>query len=58
MDVKTWLTAAQRDADGRHLPDLKPLLETLAASTIVLREADERARRRAEPSAPPPCDDD
>ena len=46
MDVKTWLMAAQRDAEARHLPELKPLLDTLAASTAVLRDADDRLRER------------
>ena len=40
------------DADRRGLPELKPLLETLARSTEALRSADERQRLRA-PSDPP-----
>ena len=37
MDIETWLSAAKADADRRGLPALKPLLETLAASTRALR---------------------
>jgi hypothetical protein len=40
MTVKNWLERACEDADARGLPELKPLLETLAASTESLREAD------------------
>jgi hypothetical protein len=32
-----WLQAACQDADRRGLPELKPLLETLARSSIALR---------------------
>jgi hypothetical protein len=44
MTVEEWLLAACADADKRRLPELKPLLETLARSTIRLRRADEHAR--------------
>jgi hypothetical protein len=37
MDIESWLAAAKADADRRGLPGLKPLLETLAVSTRVLR---------------------
>jgi hypothetical protein len=40
MTVKTWLDAAAQDAERRGLPQLKPLLETLARSTSALRSAD------------------
>ena len=40
MDLRTWLTRACDDAEARSLPDLKPLLETLAKSTQALRDAD------------------
>ena len=40
MDVKSWLARACDDAHERGLPELKPLLETLAASTQALRDAD------------------
>jgi hypothetical protein len=50
MNIEDWLRAACADADKRGLPDLKPLLETLARSTMKLRRADEhvRAERRAD----------
>ena len=54
MDVDAWLAAALADADRRGLPELKPLLETLARSTAALREA-YRAGAAAEREAP---DDD
>jgi hypothetical protein len=47
MTVTDWLTAAVRDARARGLADLEPLLNGLARSTTVLREADDVRRRRA-----------
>lgn len=47
--VETWLAAALADADTRALPELKPLLESLAKATDALRTADTRVRLRAEP---------
>jgi hypothetical protein len=41
MQVDAWLKAASHDAEKRGLPELRPLLETLARSTAALREADE-----------------
>jgi hypothetical protein len=46
MDLDAWLRAATADADRRGLPDLKPLLETLARSTAALRDADREWRQR------------
>lgn len=40
MQIPDWLEAAVADAAKRGLPGLKPLLETLAAATTRLREAD------------------
>jgi len=40
MDVAAWLAHAAADADARGLPELKPLLESLARSTQALRDAD------------------
>jgi hypothetical protein len=40
MDPRSWLAAACADADRRGLPELKPLLETLARSLEALRQAD------------------
>ncbi|MEN3337629.1 MAG: hypothetical protein V7647_1305 [Acidobacteriota bacterium] len=42
--MEAWLRAASDDADRRGLPQLKPLLETLARATSALREADRAAR--------------
>jgi len=40
MTVETWLEWALADADRRNLPELKPLLESLARVTHALRSAD------------------
>jgi len=40
MTIDDWLRAAVADADGRKLPDLKPLLESLAQALRALRAAD------------------
>jgi hypothetical protein len=40
MDITAWLARACEDADARGLPELKPLLETLARSSQALRAAD------------------
>jgi len=45
--MAAWLQAACEDADRRGLPELKPLLETLARSTVALREADRVVRDEA-----------
>jgi hypothetical protein len=52
MQVDDWLAAAIADAERRGLPELKPLLETLARSTANLRKAD-RALRDEEAAAAP-----
>lgn len=44
MTVDDWLQAALADAEKRGLPELKPLLETLARATANLRRADEASR--------------
>lgn len=49
--IDAWLAAAVADAERRGLPELKPLLETLARSTAALREADARLDRERAPSA-------
>jgi hypothetical protein len=49
MTVEAWLAAAIADAEQRGLPELKPLLETLAKSTAALR----RAASAATPSGLP-----
>ena len=40
MTIESWLRAAIADADTRGLPELKPILETLARATTALRSAD------------------
>jgi hypothetical protein len=47
MDIAAWLARASADADARGLPELKPLLETLARSTQALRDADGEFRHPA-----------
>ncbi len=39
MTVDDWLKAALEDAERRSLPELKPLLETVARATAALRAA-------------------
>jgi hypothetical protein len=52
MTVDSWLAAAIADTEQRGLPELKPLLETLAASTANLRRADSESRAPAPPASP------
>jgi hypothetical protein len=40
MTIDAWLQAAIADIERRGLPELKPLLETLARATTMLRAAD------------------
>ena len=40
MTINEWLQAAIADAERRRLPELKPILETLARATRALRGAD------------------
>ena len=40
MTIDQWLEAAVADAERRGLPELKPILETLARATRALRGAD------------------
>jgi hypothetical protein len=51
MDISDWLAAAKADAVKRKMPELIPLLEGLAASTMALRkaDADDRVAAAAEP---------
>jgi hypothetical protein len=48
MTIEAWLKGAIEDAERRGLPELKPLLESLARSTRALRDEDADARREAE----------
>ena len=40
MTIASWLEHVIADAERRQLPALRPLLEGLAASTAILRDAD------------------
>ena len=51
MTVESWLDAAIADAERRGLTGLKPILETLARSTVALREADRQFMRENSVSA-------
>jgi hypothetical protein len=55
MTTDAWLHAALEDADRRSLPDLKPLLESLARATEALRAADfnDRASGSRQPATSP-----
>ena len=53
--IDAWLAAACADAERRGLPELKPLLESLARSTAALRAADAQS---AEPAPPAPAPGD
>ena len=54
MTIDHWLEAACADADRRGIPELKPLLASLAESTRALRSADwEEAGRAADEAAAP-----
>lgn len=61
MTIDAWLAHAIADAEARGLPELTPLLESLARSTQALRDADGEfghpAAEHLEPAAPPPHDD-
>ena len=46
MTIEAWLKGAIEDAERRGLPELKPLLESLARSTRALREDDVEQRRQ------------
>ena len=52
MRVEDWLNAASADAVRRGLPELKPLLETLARSTTNLRRADVEIPSEADADTP------
>ncbi len=54
--IDAWLAAACADAERRGLPELKPLLESLARSTAALRAADATNDESAQPRAPKPDD--
>jgi hypothetical protein len=47
LHLTSWLSQAIADAEARGLPELRPLLETLARSTQALRDADGEFRHPA-----------
>jgi hypothetical protein len=49
--VDGWLRTAVEDAERRGMPELKPLLETLARSTAGLRDADRQTRAEEDGSS-------
>jgi hypothetical protein len=53
MTLDSWLKAAIDDAERRGLPELRPILETMARATRALRAADfndDAAGRPPEPA--------
>jgi hypothetical protein len=53
--IDAWLAAAVADAERRGLPELDPLLESLARATMALRQADFNADASgSSPNSPPP----
>jgi hypothetical protein len=54
MTVENWLAAAIADAERRGLPELKPLLETLAKSTAALRRAESASKQAVTEAAKKP----
>lgn len=58
MDVDRWLSLACADAEQRGLPELKPLLETLAKATRALRTATGLVDPTASPLAVSPDDEE
>jgi hypothetical protein len=55
--VSAWLARSIADAEARGLPELKPLLETLARSLQALRDADVEFGHPALAAAVPDTDD-
>jgi hypothetical protein len=53
MTIPEWLQTACDDADRRGLPQLKPILETLARSTERLRAAADEQRMPLEATRRP-----
>ena len=54
MTLDAWLAAVVADAERRGVPELKPLLESLARATRALREADFNANASGSVSSPQP----
>jgi hypothetical protein len=58
LKIADWLAHAIADAEARGLPELKPLLGTLARSTQALRDADGEFRHPAGEHTPRETADD
>ena len=59
MTIDAWLQAAIADAEKRGVPELKPILQTLARATTALRSADFNDDASGKPSSaagPQPSD--
>ena len=54
MTLDAWLEFAKADAERRGLPELKPILDTLARATAALRAADFNDRANAHAPASDP----
>jgi hypothetical protein len=52
VNLDDWVKHACADAERRNLPQLAPVLQTLARATRVLREADWNADASIETSSP------
>lgn len=57
-EVSAWLARAVADAKARNLPELEPLLESLAKSLQGLRDADAEFGHPATPDPQTPSPDD
>jgi len=53
MTIAQWLASARADAERRGLPDMVPLLESLAGALAALRALDPGSDGPPEPSEPP-----
>jgi hypothetical protein len=56
--LDAWLASALEDADRRGLAELRPLLEGLARSIAVVRDADHELSRLEDPAPELPAPDD
>jgi hypothetical protein len=52
MQIDDWLEAACADAARRGLAEMRPLLESLARSTVALREGDRVIRTASDAIGP------
>jgi hypothetical protein len=56
--LDAWLASALDDAERRGLAELRPLLEALARSIAVVRDADRELSRTEDPAPEVPAPDD